>query len=61
MKSQKSLKFLGYGLLIFSIAYMVYKFITDKTGDTTYIVYGLFLSAIGSFLAQSNRKGKDSD
>ena len=56
MKRQKELRTLGLGLMIFSIAFMVYKYINNTNGDTSYISLGLLISVVGMFLAQYGAK-----
>ena len=58
MKRKKEIRILGFGLMIFSIIFMVYKLITDTEGDTLYIVFGLLLASIGMFLADYGAEKK---
>ena len=59
MNGQKSIKILGFFLLIFSIVFMLYKFINESGGDKMYIVYGLLMTSIGVILVSYGEKKKE--
>ncbi len=56
MDSLKVIRMLGLGLMLFSIAFMVYKYINGTNGDTSYISLGLLITVVGMFLAQYGAK-----
>ena len=58
MNGQRTIKILGYFLLIFSIVFMVYKFINENENDQTYIIYGLLMTTIGFYLTSYSEKSK---
>ena len=56
MDRLKVIRMLGLSIMLFSIAFMVYKYINDTNGDTSYISLGLLITVVGMYLAQYGAK-----